>query len=111
MLIHPATLPIAVKKVGDTKRKKELLSLLRIVYRDALLFKTASSNKGDANLAQKISLKSEISRLQTLAKNHSLHALVFAQEAISKAEKEITFNAYFPQCLELLLASVQEKGK
>lgn len=110
-LSTPATLPIAVKKVGDTKRKKELLSLLRIVYRDALLFKTASLKAGGASLTRQISLKSENSRLQTLAKNHSLSALVFAQEAISKAEKEITFNAYFPQCLELLLASVQAKGK
>ena len=109
-LSTPATLPIAVKKVGDTKRKKELLSLLRIVYRDALLFKTASLKTGGASLTRQISLKSENSRLQTLAKNHSLSALVFAQEAISKAEKEITFNAYFPQCLELLLASVQAKG-
>ena len=111
-LSTPATLPAIVKKVGDTKRKKELLSLLRIVFRDALLLKTASLGKGnDSALAQKISLKSEISRLQTLAKTYSQTALVFAQEAISKAEKEITFNAYFPQCVELLIASVQAKGK
>ncbi len=109
-LSTPATLPIAVKKTGDTKRKKELLSLLRILYRDALLLKTASLKKG-ASLTEQISLKSESSRLQTLANNHSLSALVFAQEAVSKAEKEIAFNAYFPQCLELLLASVQAKGK
>lgn len=111
-LSTPATLPKIVKKVGDTKRKKELLALLRILYRDALLLKTASLGKGnDRALVQNITLKSEISRLQTLAKAHSLPALVFAQEAISKAEKEITFNAYFPQCVELLVASVQAKGK
>ena len=109
-LSTPATLPKTVKKVGDTKRKKELLSLLRIVFRDALLLKTASL-KTAPSLAQKISLKSEISRLQSLAKTYSLPALVFAQEAISKAEKEITFNAYFPQCVEILIASVQAKGK
>ena len=111
-LSTPATLPGIVKKVGDTKRKKELLSLLRIVFRDALLLKTASLGKGnDQLLVQKISLKSEIRRLQTLAKTYSLPALVFAQQAITKAEKEITFNAYFPQCVELLMASVQAKGK
>ena len=110
-LSTPATLPIAVKKTGDTKRKKELLSLLRILYRDALLLKTASLKKDGVALTKQISLKSESSRLQTLANNHSLPALVFAQEAVSKAEKEIAFNAYFPQCLELLLASVQAKGK
>ena len=110
-LSTPATLPKIVKKVGDTKRKKELLSLLRIVFRDALLLKTASQKACDAPLLQKISLKSEINRLQALAKTYSLPALVFAQEAISKAEKEITFNAYFPQCVEILIASVQAKGK
>lgn len=110
-LSTPATLPKIVKKVGDIKRKKELLSLLRILYRDALLLKTASLGKGERSLVQKITLKSEISRYQTLAKNHSLSALVFAQEAISKAEKEVAFNAYFPQCVELLVASVQAKGK
>lgn len=110
-LSTPATLPIVVKKVGETKRKKELLSLLRIIYRDALLLKTATLKKGGEELSKHISLKSEIARLQTLVKNHSLPALVFAQEAISKAEKEIAFNAYFPQCLELVLASVQAKGK
>lgn len=110
-LSTPATLPKIVKKVGDTKRKKELLSLLRILFRDALLLKTASLQTGNASLLQNLSLKSEISRLQTLAKTYSLPALVFAQEAISKAEKEITFNAYFPQCVELLVASVQAKGK
>ena len=111
-LSTPATLPKIVKEVGDTKRKKELLSLLRIVFKDALLLKTASLGKANnRTLGQKISLKSEISRLQTLAKTYSLPALVFAQEAISKAEKEITFNAYFPQCVELLVASVQAKGK
>ncbi|MBO5240013.1 MAG: hypothetical protein J6B56_01145 [Clostridia bacterium] len=109
-----ATLPQIVKKVGDTKRKKELLSLLRILYRDALLLKTAearAAGKESRSLAKKISLKSETGRLQTLANTYALSALVFAQEAISKAEKEVTFNAYFPQCLELLIASVQAKGK
>lgn len=111
-LSTPATLPQAVKKVGDTKRKKELLSLMRILFRDALLLKTEKIGKGGSlSLAQKISLKSEISRLQTLANAYALPALVFAQEAISKAEKEVTFNAYFPQCVELLVASVQAKSK
>ena len=117
-LSTPSTLPQAVKKVGETKRKKELLSLVRILFRDALLLKTATlatggsaTAKNNRALAQKIFLKSEINRLQTLANAYSLSALVFAQEAVSKAEKEVAFNAYFPQCLELLVASVQAKGK
>ena len=109
-LSTPSTLPKMVKNLGDTKRKKELLSLLRILFRDALLLKTATV-KGGGALAEKISLKTEISRLQALANAYALPTLVFAQEAVSKAEKEIAFNAYFPQCVELLMASVQAKGK
>ena len=97
-------LPQAVKKVGDTKRKRELLSLLRILFRDALLYKTGT-------LAKNAMLQSEKSRLQAIANGYSLSALVYAQEAISEAEKDVAFNAYFPQCVELLIAKIQRKGK
>ncbi len=110
-LATPATLPQTVKRVGDTKRKKELLSLVRILFRDALLIKTAALQKNGGAIEKNVFLKSERSRLQSLANAYSLSALVFAQEAVSKAEKEVTFNAYFPQCVELLVASVQAKGK
>ncbi len=103
-LAKPYELPSAVKRVGDTKRKRELLSLLRILFRDALLYKI------DA-LAKNVLLKSEKPRLQAIANGYSLSALVFAQEAVSEAEKDVAFNAYFPQCVELLIAKIQRKGK
>ena len=103
-LCKPSELPLVVKKVGDTKRKRELLSLLRILFRDGLLCKTGTLQKS-------VLLKSETIRLQAIANAYSLSALVYAQEAISEAEKDVAFNAYFPQCVELLLAKIQRKGK
>lgn len=96
-------IPLLIKKVGDTKRKKELISLLRLIWRDSLLIKSV--------LGKGVLLESEKSRLKQIAEKRSAAALVFAQESASKAEKEVTFNAYFPQCLELLLASVLRENK
>lgn len=98
-----AALPALVKRLGDTKRKKELLSLLRTVYRDTLLVKTGQEKH--------VLLQGESARLQALAKGYTLHALVKAQELISKAEREVVFNAYFPQCLEVLMGSIYKANK
>ena len=99
-------LPLLIKNVGDTKRKKELLSLLRIIWRDALLLKAANTKQGQ-KLDKNVFLQTEIQRLTEIANSLSLAALVYAQEAVSKAEREVTFNAYFPQCLQVLIASVR----
>ena len=40
----PFRLPALVKRVGETKYKKELLSLLRLIFRDALILKTSKIN-------------------------------------------------------------------
>ena len=109
VLAEENKLPALIKKSGETKKKKQLLSLMRTVWRDALLIKTAQ--KTGADIQKNIFLKAEISRLQLLALSRSLPCLVFAQEACSAAEKQVTFNAYFPQCLEVLLASVLRENK
>ncbi|MBQ8291019.1 MAG: hypothetical protein IJX88_00725 [Clostridia bacterium] len=98
-------LPNLIKQAGETKRKKELLSLLRILFRDALLIKT-EAEKGEKT-KQRIFLKTERLNLMKIADKYSLRALVFAQEAISQAEQEVFFNAYFPQCLEILVSKIQ----
>lgn len=98
-----STLPALVKRLGDTKRKKELLSLLGTVYRDALLIKTGQEKY--------LLLQGETARLKALAQGYTLSALVKAQELISKAEREVFFNAYFPQCLEVLLGSIYAANK
>ena len=96
-------LPSVVKQVGETPRKKELLNLLRLIFRDALLLKTGQQ-KG-------MLLKTEKERLTEVADTFSISALLYAQEALSAAEKQVTFNAIFSQCIEVCLANVHSKNK
>lgn len=109
VLAEENKLPALVKKSGESKRKKELITLMRTIWRDAMLVKAAQ--KTGANVQKNILLKTEVSRLQQLASARTLPALVYAQEACSAAEKQVTFNAFFPQCLEVLLASVLRENK
>lgn len=104
-LAPPSKLPAAVKKIGETKRPKELLSFLRILFRDALLLKTQ-----DKKTQTSIFLKMELSRVQTLAEHYSIPALLYAQECISDAEKQVKFNAVFPQCIEICMAKIRRKN-
>lgn len=109
-------LPQTVRRVGETPYKKELLAILRLIFRDALILKTAringverSSRRG--NRAEKyLLLRSEKEKLYAVAGNYTVRALVWAQEALSEAEKEIRFNAAFPQCLEVCLSDILEKN-
>lgn len=98
-------LPAVVKKTGETKRPKELLSFLRILFRDALFLKTQGKSAQTS-----VFLKMEISRVQALAENYSVAALLYAQEAISEAEKQVKFNAVFPQCIEICMAKIRRKN-
>lgn len=101
-------LPNLVRQMGECKKQKELLSLLRLVFRDALLIKM-QSERGE-NTQKRILLKKEREKLIAVSKEYSFSALLFAQEAISAAEKQVTFNAVFPQCIELCIASIHEKN-
>lgn len=104
-LAQPYQIPTVVKQVGDTKRKKELLSLLRLIFRDATLIKT--SEVKNAALKNSIFLKTERINLMKLAERYPLAALLRAQDALSEAEFDVNFNAYFPQCIELFMAKLQ----
>lgn len=113
----PFRLPALVKKTGETKYKKELVSLLRLIFRDALLLKTSKINglhvkktKGKSRAEKYLMLKSEAERLDHISDLYRLHALVYAQEALSKAEKQIRFNSVFPQCLEICMAKILEQN-
>ncbi len=96
-------LPALVKQIGENKKQKEFLSLLRLVFRDGLLCKTQKS------AGKNLLLKSEISRLKEVADKYSVSAFLYAQEAISKAEKEIFTNANFGQCVELCISKIRMK--
>ncbi len=95
-----ATLPALIKKTGETKRKKELLFLLRAIYRDALIYKTLPAQKSA------ILLQSEQENIRAVAEKYQAGALLFAQQELSKAEQQVFFNAYFPQCLEVLVSNI-----
>lgn len=94
-----ATLPPLVKKIGETKRKKELLFLIRVILRDALVLKTI----GDKT---QLILRVESEKIRQVADKYLVSSLIFAQECVSKAEKEVFFNGYFPQCLEVLISDI-----
>ena len=95
--------PQAVQAVGETKRKKELLALLRIIFRDATLLKMGGV------YAKKVFLSAEKDRLIDVASKYTKSQLLYAQEVISDAEQEIQFNAIFGQCLEVCLAKINKK--
>ena len=99
-------LPETVKKIGETKHQKQLLSFLRILFRDCLLVKTQGKTAEHSLL-----LKTEKSRIYELANEYSAAALLFAQTCISEAEKQVRFNAVFPQCIELCIAKIRRHNE
>lgn len=102
LLCTKEALPTLIKKTGETKRKKELLYLLRVIFRDALLISAVSQQQ------EHVLLRVESERLKRVAKRFTPATLLFAQSEISKAELHTFFNATFPQCLELLVAKIFE---
>lgn len=99
-------LPATVKQYGENKNPKELLSFLRILFRDGLLIKT----QGERATSQLLLLH-EYTRVNALASKYTVAALLYAQEAISQAEKEVAFNAVFPQCIEVCMAKIRRKNE
>ena len=93
-------LPVLSKKIGEVKRKKELLFLLRVIFRDATLI------KGVTGQEKHVLLQAEKQNVQAVANAFPLSTLLFAQEEIAKAELDLAFNAVFPQSLELLFAGI-----
>jgi DNA polymerase-3 subunit delta' len=101
------TLPTAIKKLGDTKYKRELLSLLKLVYRDAFLLKAKTEERGFGYVNEGIlTLPTEKHRTEKLAERFSLATLLYAQTALTNAEKEVKFNANFLQCIEIALSEI-----
>jgi DNA polymerase III gamma/tau subunit len=94
-------LPVAAKKAGATKNKKELVSLLRLIFRDAAFYK--------AGQEKHLLLAPEKERIRAVAEQRSYAVLLSAQERLSAAEKEIQFNANFAQCIELCLARILQQ--
>lgn len=104
VLTEEHRLPQVIRSMGETKHKKELLSLLRLIFRDALLVKMNGAPYRGALL-----LQAEKIRVHDVAMKYSKGALLYAQEAISQAELEVQFNAVFPQCIETCMAKIRNK--
>ncbi len=96
-------LPATVKQVGETPHKKGLLYLLRLLCRDGLLIKLGKRDE--------VTLSTELTRLEGLADGFSKGALLYAQEAVSEAEKQVKFNAIFSQCVQTCVANILAKNK
>jgi DNA polymerase III gamma/tau subunit len=105
LVLSPAyRLPAIIKQIGETAEKKELLTLLRLIFRDGLLLKTGQTKH--------LTLRGEKEKIQKVADTYSVSALLYAQEAITLAEKQVKFNAVFSQCLEICMANIlQENNK
>jgi hypothetical protein len=75
-----------------------------------MILKTSKINGvggGRKNRAEKyLMLQSELPRLRALSDYYPVRALVYAQEALTDAEKQIKFNGVFPQCLEVCMANI-----
>ncbi len=104
LLLKPLhLLPATVKQVGETPHKKALLHLLRLICRDALLIQMQREDG--------LSLVAEKAKLNEVANAFSTAALLYAQEALSAAEKQVNFNAIFSQCIQTCVANILAKNK
>ena len=109
-------LPVNVKKISEIKYKKEFLALLRLIFRDALVIKSARQTgiyafeKPSTAFEKYLLLATEKSNVERVANAYKIETLLFAQEAISAAEKEIFFNAAFAQCMQLLVSKIIVKN-
>lgn len=107
----PSALPALVRQYGETKYKKELLSLLKIVYFDALTLKTKKTSL--SALRESVSEEQhpagtiEKKELISLAASFSFGGLLKAQQILSEAEKQLYFNGVFPQILEIAMCRIQ----
>ncbi len=95
-------LPIAAKKAGATKNKKELVSILRLIFRDAAFVKLGEEKQ--------LLLSPEKERISRIAQRFSYATLIHAQQRLSAVEKEVVFNANFTQSIELCMAQILTKN-
>ncbi len=107
LLSSKSGLPVLVKKTGETKKKKELLYLLRVIFRDALLQKTLTDGQVPH---PRLLLKVERERIKKVAERFTESTLLYAQQLLATAEMQTFFNATFAQCLELLMAKILENN-
>lgn len=97
--LSPAGIPAAVRSCTDRQAAARLLSLLRLTLHDALAYQLG--------IGKRVSAAQE-DTLRRVANRFGAAALVSAQEQITRAEKNLKFNANLPMCLEELFAGILE---
>ena len=103
LCLREKPIPILAKKLGDSKYKKELISFLRLIFRDATFLK---SGVGINSLL----LRSQIEKVKKVAGRYELNALVYAQTVFTEAEKQVKFNTNFAQCIELCFEKIENQN-
>ena len=88
-----SSLPTLCKQAENFPKKQELLSFIRMIFRDALVLKTGTGEP---------LLPLDKNKTEEVANLYSMRELLKAQDLLSQAEKDFKFNAVFPQTLELL---------
>ena len=92
-------LPVLAKKLGESKKKREFISFLRLIFRDAAFLKSGVCK--DCLL-----LRSQIEKVKKVATMYELSSLVYAQTALTEAEKQVKFNTNFAQCIEICFEKI-----
>ncbi|MBQ8427850.1 MAG: hypothetical protein IJX18_01195 [Clostridia bacterium] len=91
-----SSLPALCKKIGETKKKDALLSLLEILFRDTAFLK---AKKGLDSYLLAPFYKKEMEKLLSL---YSVGVLLTFQQKLREAQKQLKFNANFSWCLQSL---------
>ncbi len=105
-LASPHQIPSLIKQISEIKRQKEFLSMLRLIFRDGVLLKTQEKIG-----KQPLLLGAEQERLKRVMNAYTVGAFLYAQEILSTAEKQISTNANFGQCVEICIQKIQFKNK
>lgn len=96
-------LPSLCRKTGETKNKRELLSLFRMILRDALFLKSGER--------ENLLLPVFVEKSEKIAKKYDFSALFEGQTLLSEAEKDLKFNGVFSQTLELFLLRLRKSER
>ena len=100
LFASPSSLAPLCKKIAEKGRKESLLSILEFLCRDGAFM---GAGKGlDAYLLSPFYKK----QIEKLLEYYSVGTLLAFQGKLREAEKQVKFNANFPQCLELLMLRI-----
>lgn len=92
-------IPALSRKYAETKYKKELVSLLRMILRDALVLKSGQDTP--------LLVPFQREKTAKVAGVYAFNELFDGQKALSRVERDLRFNGVFAQAIELFLLSMK----